>query len=238
MKKIFIGILALIVMIAICSCTKTENNTENKENMENNEISAIDNPSNDKDEQSPATTNKEFTVETIENVAETPDSDFEYEEVDDGIRITRYNGDDEIVVIPEKIKGKQVISVSEYAFANNHTLKRLKIPDTISKIEKRSFQNCVELLIFVSGDELMIIDEYAFSGCSKLNNVVLNEGIEELKMSCFFATNLKEIYIPASVSIIDYPFSENNKDELTIIALDSSVAHNFAIENGYGYTAK
>ena len=164
--------------------------------------------------------------------------DFEYEEVDDGIRITRYNGDDEIVVIPEKIKGKQVISVSEYAFANNHTLKGLKIPDTISKIEKRSFQNCVELLIFVSGDELKIIDEYAFSGCSKLNNVVLNEGIEELKMSCFFATNLKEIYIPASVSIIDYPFSENNKDELTIIALDSSVAHNFAIENGYGYTAK
>jgi len=56
----------------------------------------------------------------VKNAPVTDASKFEYEEVEGGISITDYTGDDEIVVIPEIIDGQKVVEIGSSAFANKH----------------------------------------------------------------------------------------------------------------------
>ena len=69
---------------------------------------------------------------------------FEFEEVEGGVKITKYTGNENIVVIPEKIDGKAVVMLGEISFANS-TVRAVKIPDSVSFIEKGAFANCSNL---------------------------------------------------------------------------------------------
>jgi len=235
--KIGIGVFLAVVVVAIIVGISVMNSepTQNEpiQNGSNNVVT-------DNKEENNTPINTELTVDAVKRAKETPASEFEYEDVEGGVAITGYNGKAEIVVIPEKINGKYVVEIGEYAFANNDIVKAVKIAGTVTKIGSRGFQNCLEMNIFICGNNLKIIEEYAISGCRKLNTVILNEGVETLEMSCMFATDLKEIEIPSSVKTLDYPFSESNefKAKFTIIAEEGSPAQRFATENGYKFQAK
>ena len=59
----------------------------------------------------------------------------------DGILITSYNGDDNVVTVPEKIDGKYVIGIASGAFVGK-TMDTLVLPRSIQKIEQGAFQRC------------------------------------------------------------------------------------------------
>ena len=63
-------------------------------------------------------------------------TDIQYKYVDhgDGITITDCTGYDSVVCIPEKIDGKNVTEIGEYAFSRKHNLKKVIIPSTIKKL--------------------------------------------------------------------------------------------------------
>ena len=73
-------------------------------------------------------------------------SDFEYVENNDGgIMIIGYTGSDTEVVIPNKINGKSVTSIGNYAFFWCDSLTSISIPDSVTSIGYGAFEGCKSL---------------------------------------------------------------------------------------------
>jgi len=83
-----------------------------------------------------------------------PPSDFEYVVTYDknleegvtytGIRITKYIGKSDIVVVPEKIEGLDVTSIGVSAFWSTK-IQSVTIPASVTQIETMAFYNCENL---------------------------------------------------------------------------------------------
>ena len=93
------------------------------------------------------------------------------------IVITGYAGVHEDVVIPSTINNLPVVAISEGAFEDNLTIRSLKIEPGLRSI-----------------------DDFAFSGCNNLENVILSESVISIAGRAFDGT----------------PFLENQTDEFVI----------------------
>lgn len=106
--------------------------------------------------------------------------DFEIEEIDSGLRITKYNGSSSAVQIPEAIDGKPVVEIDTAAFKECTDITSVSLPDSITAI-----------------------GSYAFVGCTSLESINIPSGVTLIGMCAFSGcTSLTEIYIPASVAYI------------------------------------
>ena len=66
--------------------------------------------------------------------------DFEYKvNSDDTVSIVGYKGDDENVVIPEKINGKTVTAIDGFVFWYCQSMKTITIPDSVTFITPSAF---------------------------------------------------------------------------------------------------
>lgn len=70
---------------------------------------------------------------------EASENDYEFQEVSDGVEITKYVGNDEEVTIPNKLGGKSVVGISGYAFMNKG-LTKVKLPETLRSIGNYAFE--------------------------------------------------------------------------------------------------
>ena len=72
--------------------------------------------------------------------------DFDYSVLDDGtVKITKYIGSAEKVEIPEKINGKSVTSIGNYAFEYCENITSVTIPDSVTSIGVYAFEYCASL---------------------------------------------------------------------------------------------
>lgn len=94
-------------VMGLVGCGGTDSSDKSAESKENNNSEAF------------VTDSAEITVDDVRNHAETPASDFEYIDNGDSVSIKAYNGSDPIVVIPEQIDGKDVISIINGPFSND-----------------------------------------------------------------------------------------------------------------------
>ena len=102
--------------------------------------------------------------------------DYEYLDGNDGVIITKYNGTSKTLLIPNEIKGKQVIAIGDDAFYKCETLELITFPN-----------------------ELKSIGSHAFGKCSKLKDVVLPENIETIGHGAFNSAYITSIVIPKSI---------------------------------------
>ena len=219
-KKILLGLLCGVMVIGIATGCGNKENNNGDNNSANNPT--VENNNND------SATKGEITVETVKKAKVTDASKFEYREVEGGIAITDYEGNDEIVVIPETIDGQTVVSIGDHALVNNQTMKGLRIADTIQIISDNAFENCEELQVFISGKSLKTIGEYACNNCKSLYSIELNEGLESLgDLSFGGCVNLEEIEIPSTVTQINTPFTANKDKTLKIISVSGGSAEEF-----------
>ncbi len=72
-------------------------------------------------------------------------SKFTYIKENGGITITKYNGSDTEVRIPESIDGQRVLCIGESAFAAS-AVKSVIIPEGVQKIDWFAFQACTQLV--------------------------------------------------------------------------------------------
>lgn len=71
---------------------------------------------------------------------------YTYQVLEDGtVEILAYNGNDEVVVIPAKLKGRFVTRIGNRAFIFKHTLKSVHIPSGVTAIGERAFHCCRQL---------------------------------------------------------------------------------------------
>ena len=228
MKK-FIS-LFLILSLIFCFAACGGNETPDK-NSDNNIVDNVDDNQDDDN----VTTNKEITLEDVENAPVSPESDFHYYDVEGGIEVV-YDGDDEIVVIPETIDGKKVVAVARRGFVNADTVRAVKLADTIEVVGDSAFNLVDELEIVVAGTNLKRIEDYAFTSCPKLRCLELNDGLEYMG-ACAIVTNpsLKEFYIPGSVKEIGSILPE---EDAVVICEAGSVAENYCKGLGCNYRLK
>lgn len=240
MKKILYAIFVFVLVITLCACGENvnENNTDVKNNENVNDSTQTAEVSTNSSTNETSSNEEKITFEALNSSKETKAEKFLYEEIEGKISITSYIGDDEIVVIPQKIENNDVAQIGKDAFSNNDTIKAVKLANTVEVVGNEAFINCYSLELFVSGNGLKKIGDYAFAACNSLTNVYLNDGLVSLGLSCFYATKLKEIIVPSSVTNINYAFPESDKEAFTIIAETGSPAETFALENGYNFQEK
>lgn len=114
--------------------------------------------------------------------------DYEYSVLEDNtIEITKYNGTDSQVTIPDTINGKLVTSIGKRAFWLNGSITKVVIPDSVTSIGTSAFNNC-----------------------SKLETVNLPTNLTTLGNSAFGYTNISEITIPKSLNSVTNPFEGSN----------------------------
>ncbi len=144
-------------------------------------------------------------------------AEYEYSVTEDGtVEITKYNSNNN-VVIPNKIEGKNVTSIGDYAFENCTNLTSITIPDSVTNIGQRAFLFCNSLKSITIPKNVQDIGEYAFYGCTSLatinvaagnENYVSVNGIlfnkDKTKIVCYPANKKDTSYnIPRGVKVIN-----------------------------------
>ena len=147
--------------------------------------------------------NQKITIKDLLNYKEAPESDFyTASSSDGGLIITGYEGNDEILVIPEIIKGKKVTEVNAI-FTNDTKVKAVKFPDTVTTISAGMFINNENIQTVILGDGLKVLPKNTFL-YSSVSEVKIGKNLSEIKELSFpNCKNLKQIYIPENVKTID-----------------------------------
>ena len=134
----------------------------------------------------------------------------EYIVLDDGtIEISRYVGNDEVVVIPQMIDGVVVSSIGEGAFKDCTTVQRVYLYDTIKNLGDKSFYGCSGLISIRLSTNIEEIPFYAFYKCSKMEKITIPGGVKRLGSGAFSSCmKLKDIELPESLEEIHSSFSD------------------------------
>ena len=85
-----------------------------------------------------------------------------------GVAITGYSGDDETLVIPEKIGGQDVISIKAGAIRDKN-FTTLVLPRTLRKIEDGAVTGCSSLRTLYMGDGIVSVTNNAFDAATYTN---------------------------------------------------------------------
>lgn len=126
--------------------------------------------------------------------------------------VTDYTGSKTEINIPYKYKGKPVLSIDDYVFADYRKLEKIVFPSNLEAIGSHAFDNCQNLkeVLFVGNDALILIANNAFSGCISLESIDLPDSLNYLGEFAFsWCTALRSIDIPDSIETIHYSTFSN-----------------------------
>ncbi len=122
----------------------------------------------------------------------------------ENIKIEKYLGSDEEVVIPEEIEGKKVLTIGGAAFSGRNDITSVTIPNTVTGISGMAFSGCTGLEVMILPDSVTTIGSFAFSNCSSLVAVSFPDGLETIDAGAFTnCSSLKNVTIPAGVITIN-----------------------------------
>lgn len=121
----------------------------------------------------------EITMDDLMSHDETPAEDFEFNDNSDEIVIDKYIGKDPIMVIPDEINGKKVVSLGTYALANDKNIVAIKIGNNIKDLGEGVFGNCENLRYVVLGDSVKTIGCNPFLN-TNIQEVTLNDGLQKI----------------------------------------------------------
>ena len=186
----------------------------------------------------PLCDNLPIVSESVADVASAETyGDFDYSVLDDGtVEITKYIGSAEKVDIPEKINGKSVTSIGNYAFEYCENITSVTIPDSVTEIGHDAFRDCTSLKSITIPNSVTKIYYSAFEGCTSLtainvasenSNYVSVNGVlynkDKTTIICYPAGKKDNNYkIPDSVTEID-DYAFNGCISLSSVTIPNSV---------------
>lgn len=148
-------------------------------------------------EEIPVSTGEQKALSEKEWVPCESSSLYEYEETSRGLRILKYvDFDEPVVVVPNIIEGKKVISVGNYAFKGCVGIEKIIISEGIEILGNGAFINCRGLKEVSLPGSLRGIGSTDATGCPKiLGSEIKYEG-------AFEYSGLESIMVPDSVKYI------------------------------------
>lgn len=130
--------------------------------------------------------------------------------------ISKYNGSDTDVTVPETINGNPVTEISNYAFENKTAITNVTLPESVTSIGSGVFKGCTNLKS-VTMDGVKTIKSQAFHKCSSLESAIINN-VETIGQQAFQdCTNLKSVSMNSVKTIEFFAFcSCENLEGITI----------------------
>lgn len=151
------------------------------------------------------------------------EGDYEYTVTDGKVRIIKYLGNGDDVIIPGTLGGYPVTEIEDNSFSNCTSLKSILMPDSVTKIGRMAFFSCQSLLQVVLSDSLTEIEELAFMDCQSLQSVTIPKSVSAIRYSTFsHCTAINSVTIPEGVAYIDANAFASCKN-LTSITIPRSV---------------
>ena len=98
--------------------------------------------------------------------------------------VRRYTGVRSTVQLPAAPDGKPVTAIAEGAFAGNHFIQNVTLPDTVTEIGKEAFADCAALET-VTAAHASAVGERAFADDAALRTVTLSDPLTELGAGAF-----------------------------------------------------
>ncbi|MEE1014035.1 MAG: leucine-rich repeat protein [Clostridia bacterium] len=173
------------------------------------------------------------------------DGDWEFQLLDNEVKITGYIGEGGDVVIPETLYGAPVTKVDIKAHSSNNfskatslvfpstvkditgewyfgdwggnVLEKVVFPEGVETIDEYSFNGCkITSLVFPS--TLKRIGRNAFSGCELLTSVQFPEKMEKIGSWCFSECGLTEVTLPVVEICGEWIFAQNPNLKKALIA--------------------
>lgn len=141
-------------------------------------------------------------------------------EFSDGV-ITAYNGNDNVVVVPEFIGSKEVTGIGKGAFCNNTQITSVHLPYTAGFIEAEAFKGCSSLSEVSLGSGISIIGRSAFEDCVMLRKLVLPGKLYEIGAKAFASSGLKTLWLSsATLTVGDDAFVNCNIENVHCTSSD------------------
>ena len=83
-------------------------------------------------------------------------------------------------------------------------IRRLVLPASVIEVSEKAFAVCNRLrhADLSAARGLRYLDSYAFSRCGGLRQVLLNEGLETIRLGCFFDNRIERITFPHTLRCI------------------------------------
>src|SRR5690554_348160 len=153
MKKLLIILLVLTMVLGCVACKSNTGGKENTSPPASDSTPDNGDPDNGKDNESDKDKKptKDITMEDLLSHPESPESDFKCMEGKDGLVLLNYLGSDEVVVIPEKIRGIPVVEIATFTFANRDDIKAIRLSDSVTELEFGAIGICTGIELFASG---------------------------------------------------------------------------------------
>lgn len=130
--------------------------------------------------------------------------DYEYLQLNDGIQITKYNGANSTVTVPDEIDGKTVVGIGDWAFAGLNVTE-VTLPDTVISIGWGAFSESASLKKVTLPDKLTEIQKFAFSNCTALTYIEIPDGVTSIGYGAFSECGgLKAATLPAALKRIEF----------------------------------
>ncbi|MDR1931333.1 MAG: leucine-rich repeat domain-containing protein [Spirochaetales bacterium] len=134
-----------------------------------------------------------------------PGGDFSYDlnKAGDGIVITKYTGENEILIIPSEIEGYPVVQVGVNWVVSGWPYVVI-IPDGVQTIGHLAFAK-TRVKRVVLPDSVTSIGALAFANCTSLTDINIPANIKTIGAGAFqYCFNLFNVAIPESVTAIQY----------------------------------
>jgi len=123
------------------------------------------------------------------------------------------------IIIPDG-----TILIGRNAFEFCRYLENVIFPNSLKKIDRNAFYNCLELTVLVLPKDLKYIGECAFEKCNKLEVINIPDSISEIKNRTFFdCGSLEEISLSSNTQIIGFSAFENCRKLKNIYNLDNVI---------------
>lgn len=175
-----------------------------------------------------------ISVEDLMNHEESPEEDFVCVDHGDGVvELVEYTGTDEVIVIPEYWKGKQITTISPYSFGYNSIVKAVRVPDSVTEISDFVFGTNERLEVVILGSGVKSLGQASFMSCTNLRELVIKDGLEKIDtLAISGCESLKRLYVPGSVSEIGINAISAVPEDFVMVGSAGSVAESYAKENG------
>ncbi len=114
----------------------------------------------------------------------------------------------------------KMTDIGEWAFADCSTLKSIRIPEGITRIESETFESCDSLSSVSLPTTLTSIGDWAFSYCKNLINIEIPKNVNTLGVKVFFeCQRLESVIVPEGVTELVGAFDDcRSLKEVTIPA--------------------
>lgn len=185
----------------------------------------------------------------------------------DGMAVIGYNGEANIINIPDSVKGESVKEIKGYFLRGKENVVEINVPDSVEEISDQAFALCTNLEKLTMGDNvrkigqslclgntkleyvklagtLEDIPDYAFSNCTSLEEITIPDSVTTIGASFPRCSALKEVHMTDSVTFIgdrddneEYNTFEDSKD-LTIYAPAGSYAESYAKKYNIPFVAE